>query len=137
MKKTILLLALFCAFFNINAQDINGLWADSSGSSFSNCNVIFAVKNDSVFMTHYLEFNGTPFVEYGSGIIKGDSLTYKVTVSKGIPGWSTAGVHTLKLSADGNTLRGSYSDNKGNHGPLVFKRQLSTIKKGKNEPKTH
>lgn len=104
------------------SQDINGVWQDSSGTSFKNCIAIFAEKNDSIFMTHYLEFNGTPFVEYGSGIKKGDTLTYNVTVSKQIPGWSTAGVHQLTLSADKKTLRGNYSDNLGNKGSIIFKK---------------
>jgi len=103
--------------------DINGLWEDSSGTSFSNCHAIFAIKNDSVFMTHYLEFNGIPFVEHGKGIITGDSLNYNLIVTKEIPGWSTAGVHHLKIFDNGNTLRGNYSDNKGNTGPIVFKRK--------------
>jgi len=105
------------------ANDINGLWEDSTGNSFTNCHAIFSVKNDSVFMTHYLEFNGTPFVEHGGGIISNDSLIYSVIVTKGIPGWSTAGVHRLKISNKGNTLRGTYHDNKGNTGPIVFKRK--------------
>lgn len=104
-------------------QDINGLWEDSTGTSFTNCHAIFAVKNDSVFMTHYLEFNGAPFVEHGAGIVSNDSLIYTVIVTKGITGWSTKGVHRLKITNEGNTLRGSYLDNKGNTGPIVFQRK--------------
>ncbi|MFT6746281.1 MAG: hypothetical protein ACJAZ2_000620 [Glaciecola sp.] len=115
---------------NCFSQDINGLWEDSTGVSFTNCNVIFAVKNDSVFMTHYIEFNGASFVEYGSGMITKDSVNYNVIVTKGIPGWSTAGVHNLKIFDNGNTLRGCYHDNIGNTGPLVFKRKkLKQVKK--------
>jgi hypothetical protein len=104
-------------------QDINGLWEDSTGTSFTNCHVIFAVKNDSVFMTHYLEFNEKPFIEHGAGTITKDSLIYNVIVTKGIHGWSTAGVHKLKIFDNGNSLRGVYHDNKGNTGPIVFKRK--------------
>lgn len=104
------------------SQDINGVWQDSTGASFKNCIAIFSVQNDSVFMSHYLEFNGIPFVESGAGIISGDTLNYQVTVTRQIPGWSTAGIHQLVLSADRKTLRGTYSDNVGNTGTLVFKR---------------
>jgi hypothetical protein len=105
------------------AHDINGLWEDSTGNSFTNCHAIFAVKNDSVFMTHYLEFNGTSFVEHGIGLVSNDSLIYTVVVAKGIPGWSTAGIHRLKITNKGNTMSGSYYDNKGNTGPIVFIRK--------------
>lgn len=105
------------------SHDINGLWEDSTGTPFTNCHLIFAMKNDSVFMTHYIEFNGQPFVEYGTGIMIKDSLNYEVIVTKGIPGWSTAGIHRLKIFDSGNTLRGSYHDDNGNTGPLVFKRK--------------
>ncbi|MFT6715521.1 MAG: hypothetical protein ACJA0Q_000148 [Saprospiraceae bacterium] len=117
-----LFIALLFSTYSFS-QDINGLWEDSAGTSLTNCHVIFAAKNDSVFMTHYIEFNGVPFVEYGNGIITNDSLIYEVTVTKGIPGWSTAGTHHLKIFDNGNTLRGTYHDNKGKSGMIVFKRK--------------
>lgn len=123
MKLFTIFLFITMISLNANAEDINGIWQDSTSTSFSNCTAIFAVKNDSVFMTHYLEFNTIPFVEYGKGVIKGDSIIYSVTVSKQIPGWSTAGVHRLKSFDQGKTLRGNYHDNKGNSGTLVFKRK--------------
>ena len=124
MIKKLILIVVFLSFQTSKAQDINGVWQDSSGSSFKNCYAIFAVKNDSVFYTHYLEYNDTPFVEYGIGKIKNNVLDYAVTVSLPIPGWSSAGIHHLVLSEDGLTLRGSYSDNLGNKGPIVFKRKF-------------
>lgn len=110
-------------------QDINGVWADSSSASFNNCYAVFSEQNDSIHMAHYIEFNGTPFVEYGSGIIQNGKYIYTVYVTKQIPGWTTTqGKHILELSSDGNTLRGTYSDNSGNTGPLVFKRMLPAPK---------
>tara|TARA_B110000211_G_C14062311_1_gene546115 strand:- start:1779 stop:2165 length:387 start_codon:yes stop_codon:yes gene_type:complete len=122
MKK--LLCSLFILIGSVSfAQDINGVWSDSSSTSFGNCYAIFSIQGDSIFMTHYIEFNGAPFVEHGEGIIKDNILKYHVVVTKQIPGWTTtAGDHVLQLSADGKTLRGTYSDNVGNKGPLVFKR---------------
>lgn len=111
------------------AQNINGVWVDSAGSAFTNCTAIFSIEKDSVYFSHYIEFNGQPFVEHGKGIViykQKDNLfriLYNVTVTLPIPGWSTAGIHSLELSADGKTLRGTYSDNKGNKGPLVFKKK--------------
>lgn len=117
------ILSIFIAISGLAySQEINGVWQDSCGTSFKNCIAIFAEKNDSIFMTHYIEFNGIPFVEYGAGIVKGDTLSYNVTVSKQIPGWSTAGVHQLILSNDKKTLRGNYSDNLGNKGAIIFKK---------------
>lgn len=128
MRKIIFFLAVL-ASGSLFAQDVNGVWADSSSSSFTNPTAVFSVQNDSVFMTHYVEFNGNPFVEHGEGVIKGDTLIYTVKVTVQVPGWSTTqGVHTLVLSADRNTLRGTYKDNAGNTGPLVFKRVLPAIK---------
>lgn len=126
MKIISLILSLGCFTF-VKAQnlDINGIWKDSSSTSFTNCYAIFSINNDSIFMTHYIEYNGNSFVEHGEGIIREGKLTYKVKVTKQIPGWTTTqGVHVLKLDSDGETLRGTFADNSGNSGPLVFKRRL-------------
>ena len=121
-----ILLTLFSFFGSIIlAQDINGVWSDSSSSSFKNCYAIFSIDRDSVFMTHYIEFNGAAYVEHGEGIIKNDTIEYHVIVTKPILGWNaTSGDHFLKLSSDGKTLRGHYKDNLSNTGPLVFKRSF-------------
>ncbi len=75
-------------------------------------------------MTHYLEFKGNPFVEYGVGIVKGNQAEYTVYVTTQVPGWNTTkGHHSLTISEDGQTLRGTYKDNSGNKGALVFKRK--------------
>lgn len=122
MKKLLLGLTTFFSLTSM-AQDFNGVWADSSSASFTNATAVFSVQNDSVFMTHYVEFNGHPFVEHGQGIVKGNQLIYTVKVSVQVPGWTTTqGDHILTLSADEQTLRGTYKDNAGNTGPLVFKR---------------
>jgi hypothetical protein len=102
--------------------DVNGIWKDSAGTSFDKGTMIIAQKGDSIILTHYLEFNGQPFTEYGVGKIKGDSLIYHLTVTLPIPGWSLTGVHKLKLSKHGNKLIGIYIDDKGNSGRLVFTR---------------
>ena len=101
---------------------LNGWWSDSASASFSNCYASFQLVGDSVFMTHYIEFNNQPFFETGKGIVKGDSLIYNVIVRHGIEGWSTAGTHCLAIKND-SLLEGSYSDNKGNKGPLVFRKR--------------
>ena len=76
-------------------------------------------------MTHYAEFNGNPFVEHGEGIVIGNKLQYSVKVTTRVPGWkTTAGKHVLVLSDDKRTLRGTYNDNTGNSGPLVFKKKF-------------
>lgn len=124
---TFLLLILFA--FTGKSQDISGVWADSSSASFTNCYAIFSVEGDSIQMTHYLEFNGAPFVEYGKGIIQNNQVNYHVVVTKQIPGWtSQSGDHSLTLSNDSTTLRGTYTDNLGNTGPLVFKRKFPAKK---------
>ena len=124
MKLTIASFFTFLTTLSFS-QDFNGVWADSSSTSFGNCYAIFSVQNDSVFMTHYAEFNGNPFVEHGEGIVIGNKLQYSVVVTTKVPGWeTTAGKHVLVLSNDKKTLRGTYSDNTGNSGPLVFKKQF-------------
>lgn len=122
MKRVLIILSVIF-FTNANAQDFNGVWADSSSASFTNATAVFSIKNDSVFMTHYVEFNGHPFVEHGEGTVNGKSLNYTVQVTVQVPGWKTTeGLHSLTISEDGETLRGTYKDNAGNSGPLVFKR---------------
>jgi hypothetical protein len=102
---------------------INGIWADSNSAAFTNGYAIFSVDaKGKLSMTHYVEYNGTPMIEKGSGKCKENTLCYDVVVTKAIPGWATAGQHVLTLSNDGNTLRGYYKDTQGNTGPLVFKR---------------
>tara|TARA_Y100000589_G_scaffold228213_1_gene215666 strand:+ start:277 stop:669 length:393 start_codon:yes stop_codon:yes gene_type:complete len=123
MKKLLLYLVSAFPFFTFS-QNFNGVWADSSNINFSNCTAIFSVKKDSVFMTHYLEYKGSPFVEHGAGIVEGNKIKYRVNVSVQVPGWTTTkGFHTLTISEDGKTLRGTYEDNSGNKGNLVFKRR--------------
>ena len=124
MKKILLLLIFFSGYRIAMTQEVNGVYQDSTSTSFKNCYAIFATVGDSIFMTHYLEFEGQPFVEYGKGIIKGDELIYQVVVTKGIPGWSSAGTHRLKIEEDGKVLRGTYSDNLGNTGALIFTRRF-------------
>ena len=123
MKKFVFALILFFPLITFS-QNFNGVWTDSSSTDFSNCTAIFSVKKDSVFMTHYLEFKGNPFVEYGAGIIKGNKIEYTVYVTVQVPGWnSSKGHHILTISEDGKTLRGTYEDDAGNKGNIVFKRK--------------
>jgi len=102
--------------------NVTGIWVDSNSTAFQNCYVIFSQQGSKITMLHYLEFNGAPLVEEGKGSITGNTVSYNVIVTKPIEGWATTGKHCLVLSADGNTLRGTYLDGKGNKGPLVFKK---------------
>ena len=131
MKYLIGFLVVFslfsCSDYNNSCskkQSINleGWWSDSVSASFSNCYANFQQKGDSIYMAHFIEFNGQPFFETGKGVINNDSLIYNVIVIHKIEGWSTAGTHKLKL-IDKNTLEGTYADNKGNKGPLLFRRR--------------
>ncbi|HSZ72013.1 MAG TPA: hypothetical protein VK750_05015 [Cytophagaceae bacterium] len=121
---TVVGLFLCCpGFAQTKPNPVNGLWADSNSTAFSNTYAIFSVdEQGKLVMTHYLEYNGTPMVEKGIGFYSHGTLNYDVIVTKGIPGWSLKGQHVLTLSEDGNTLRGHYKDEKGNTGPLILKR---------------
>jgi hypothetical protein len=105
---------------NDSTKNLTGEWQDVNGAAFDHCTANFYNQGDSVFFNHFLTWNSQPFFEKGSGIRKGDSILYHVDVLHGIEGWSTAGDHALKLSQNGDTLTGSYSDNKGNQGALKF-----------------
>jgi hypothetical protein len=129
--KTLLTLITICiastftlAQNNTSYPNINGVWADSNSTVFTNCYLIIAQDGAKTNMTHYLEFNGTPMVETGVGTYIDGKVFFEVKVTKPIPGWATTGKHYLTISADGKTLRGEYQDAKGNKGPLVFKRIL-------------
>ena len=124
MLKNLIILFFF-GTLTVNAQDtinLNGVWRDSSGTAFSNCYAIITQKGNKITFSHYIEFNGQPFVEFGQGTLKKRTIKYKVKVTKEIPGWATTGLHELTLSADGKTLRGTYYVNKENTGPMVLKR---------------
>ncbi len=127
MKKSRVIIFLLSIISMIShaetkTQDLNGIWQDTHGPEFDQCYLIIAQQGAVAHMTHYLEFQGTPMVEFGSGKVAGNKVTFKVKVSKSIPGWATAGTHYLQLSDDGNTLKGEYKDTRGNKGPLVFTR---------------
>ncbi len=124
MLKNLIVL-FFCTTLTVNAQDtinLNGVWRDSSGTSFANCYAIITQKGNKITFSHYIEFKGQSFVEFGQGYLKRRTIKYKVKVTKQIEGWATIGKHELTLSADGKTLRGFYHDGKGNTGPMVLKR---------------
>jgi hypothetical protein len=103
-------------------HDWNGVWSDAGTQEFQYCYLVIAQEGSTLHTAHYLEFKGMPMVEYGVGTVKDGVATIKVTVTKAIPGWATAGVHTLRMSADGNVLRGEYVDTKGNKGPIAYGR---------------
>ncbi|KZN59945.1 hypothetical protein N474_06005 [Pseudoalteromonas luteoviolacea CPMOR-2] len=105
-----------------NAQRrISGLWHDVNNSNFKNGHLIVSQHGKQVFTAHYLEFKGIPFVEHGTGVRELDTITVNVQVTQQIPGWTTTGIHTLTLSADGQYLVGEYLSG-GEKGPLKFKK---------------
>jgi hypothetical protein len=126
LKKIIAILTLIITTFACNSKaetpttNISGLWADVNSSNFKNCYVIFAQDGNKIIMNHYLEFKDTPMVEYGIGEIKDRTVIYDVVVTKAIPGWATRGKHSLLLNKQGDTLRGTYKDEQGKDGPIVF-----------------
>lgn len=101
--------------------DINGVWVDNN-ENVQNAVAIISEQNGKVIFSHYLEWNGQKFVESGIGKRIGNTIEYTVDVTLPIEGWATQGTHTLTLSEDGNTLKGTYKDNKKREGPISFKR---------------
>jgi hypothetical protein len=128
LKKTILILILFISLSSCTSKtdalpaNISGLWTDVNSSNFKNCYVIIAQDGNKIIMNHYLEFKGTGMVEYGIGKIKDTTVSYDVVVTKAIPGWATKGKHFLTLNKRGDTLRGTYQDEQGKYGTIVFAR---------------
>jgi len=121
---SLFILFSFSVIFS-NAQDkinLNGLWKDSCGTYFSNCYAIISQDGNTISFSHYLEFKGQSFVETGKGELVGRTVKYAVKVTLQINGWATEGVHELTLSEDGKTLRGNFTDNKGNSGFIVLKK---------------
>ena len=106
------------------STDFNGVWSDCNNANFDNCYAVFTNVGDSIHMAHYIEFKGESFFEKGSGIIKGDSIIYKVDIIQPISAWGPdGGTHYLRLSKDKNTLEGIFITDGGNNGPLIFKRR--------------
>lgn len=126
LKKTIIILSLFITLSsytpktNTPPANISGLWTDVNSSNFKNCYVIIAQDGTKIIMNHYLEYKGTGMIEYGIGEIKDNTVSYDVVVTKAIPGWATKGKHILTLNAQRDTLRGTYQDEQGKYGPIVF-----------------
>ncbi|KIC00224.1 hypothetical protein OA93_01010 [Flavobacterium sp. KMS] len=127
MKIKILKFLFLILFFSnlIYSQnkkvDINGVWTDIN-SGVENAVVIISEQNGKVIFSHYLEWKGQKFVESGIGKRTENTIEYTVDVTLPIEGWATQGTHTLTLSEDGNTLEGTYKDNKKREGPIAFKR---------------
>ena len=101
--------------------DINGVWEDIN-PDVKNAIVIISEQNGKVIFSHYLEWKGQKFVESGVGKRIGNTIGYTVDVTLPIKGWAIAGTHTLTLSEDGNTLEGTFVDNKKRTGPIAFKK---------------
>lgn len=101
--------------------NINGVWQDIN-PDVENAVAIISEQNGKVMFSHYLEWKGKKFVESGIGKRVGNTIGYTVDVTLPIKGWATAGTHTLTLSEDGNTLEGTFVDNKKRTGPIAFKR---------------
>lgn len=106
---------------------VDGVWQDAPAATIQDAYMIISQTGDQLKMVHHLRWNGKPFVEEGQGTIDASGkITWKVIVTTQIPGWATAGTHTLKYDADKGTLKGEYHDNKDNKGPLVFHRLKAT-----------
>jgi len=103
-------------------HDWNGIWSDANTQDYQYCYLVIAQEGSTLHTAHYLEFKGMPMVEYGVGTVKDGIAKIKVKITKQIPGWATSGMHTLRMSADGNVLRGEFTDAKGNKGPIAFGR---------------
>lgn len=101
--------------------DINGVWIDRN-DGVENAVAIISEQNGKVIFSHYLEWKGLKFIESGIGKRIGNTIEYTVDVTLPIEGWATQGTHSLTLSEDGNTLEGTYKDNKKREGPIAFKR---------------
>lgn len=126
MKTRLYLLLLTALFFSNNGYsqkkiDINGVWEDIN-PGVQNAVAIVSEQNGKVIFSHYLEWKGQKFVESGTGKRTGNTIVYTVDVTLPIKGWATQGTHTLTLSEDGNTLEGTFIDNKKRTGPIAFKR---------------
>ena len=122
---SLLVLMLGSAGFSQSSSNVGGVWSDCQGEAFSNCTAVFSQKDDSVFVTHYIEWNGHPMIEHGRGTRIGNVLTYHVWVTVQVPGWGALeGDHYLTLSEDGNTMEGQYKSDEGNSGPLKFVRSF-------------
>ena len=131
MKIKILKLLFLTLFFhtlsysqNVSVDkkiDINGVWVDRN-DGVENAVAIISEQNGKVIFSHYLEWKGQKFVESGTGKRIGNTIEYVVDVTLPIEGWATQGTHPLTLSEDGNTLEGTYKDNKKREGPIAFKR---------------
>jgi hypothetical protein len=127
MKSKILKLLFLALFFsNLSFSqnkklDINGVWSDIN-SGVENAVAIISEQNGKVIFSHYLEWKGQKFVESGVGKRTGNTVEYTVDVTLPIEGWATQGTHVLTLSEDGNTLEGTYKDNKKREGTIAFKR---------------
>ncbi|WP_264531034.1 hypothetical protein [Flavobacterium sp. N502540] len=127
MKTKLCLLLFTVLFFSNNGYsqskkiDINGVWEDIN-PGVQNAVAIVSEQNGKVIFSHYLEWKGQKFVESGIGKRTGNTIVYTVEVTLPIEGWATQGIHTLILSEDGNTLEGTFIDNKKRTGPISFKR---------------
>ena len=127
MKKTAIFMAvlfiLCAASIAVAEENISGIWV-FEGSGAANAQMILAQSGNKIQVVGYFEVNGTPYVWYGSGTLRGNALEYSVIYSKNPdPGNGPNGKHVMTLSADGKTVTGKWYNNYGNSGTSSYVKQ--------------
>ena len=121
MRLVLLICLMASTSWTNEIPNIAGVWTDAPAETIKNAYMVVSQSGSKLKMVHHLEWNGKSFVEEGKGTIDQDGkIQWKVIVTTQIPGWATAGDHSLKFDPKSDKLVGEYKDNKGNVGPLAF-----------------
>ncbi len=106
LTACIVALLLFCGISGAaHAFDVNGLWSCITLSRDSLA--IFSQEGERLHMMLSGYYGDTPVVYYGSGVIKGDRLTFWTHFTSKPPNWRD-GRNELTMSPDGDNMSGKW-----------------------------
>jgi hypothetical protein len=114
--------AIFMATYVNAQQNIGGVWRETSASEIKNSIVVVSQSGTDLTLCSSWEYRGTQIVWQGRGSINGGQVTYKIKHTLYPAGWGVEGTHKLELSSDGRSMSGTWTNTKGESGPLKFEK---------------
>ena len=108
---------------HVNAdQNIGGVWRETSTSGIKDSIVVVSQDGANLTLCSSWMNRGSQIVWHGRGSINGRQVTYKIKHTLYPAGWGVEGTHKLELSGDGISMSGTWTNTKGESGPLKFER---------------
>jgi len=94
----------------------SGIWQESTGDHAYRVSIFH--KGETLHAVGVGTYKGQKVVWYGHGTVKGAEIEYDYEFALAPEKW-VPGHHSLTLSADGNTMSGTWKDERGSGGKLT------------------